>query len=76
MKIQVSKITMKIGKVKHELSLDEAKELQRLLNDVLGNAGDTTYFYLPNPVTSSTSIQPPCTWTIMSGDYTVTTKKE
>lgn len=35
-KIEVSKIVLKMGKKKVELSLAEAKELQELLNDIFG----------------------------------------
>jgi hypothetical protein len=53
-KVAVSKINIKIGKKEIPLTLEQAKELQELLNETFGNKNEVVYVpgspvYIPHP---------------------------
>jgi len=46
-KIEISKIELRIGKQKIAMSVDEAKELLRVLEDAVGGMRTTTWCHSP-----------------------------
>ena len=64
MKLEIIKVKIKMGTVEVELTLDEAKELQRTLNNAFGNPSPVWFPYWPTPI-------PNPYWTTTYGDSTM-----
>mgnify|MGYP001442225007 CR=1 FL=1 len=76
--VKVERIVIKIGDKKHEFSMEEAKELQKLLNDLLGEK-EVIYIpysqpvyvephrYIPYPYITPTVPNPYSPWIITRG---------
>jgi hypothetical protein len=58
-RVEVGKISLKIGEKKEiSLSLEEARELQKVLTDLLGMKDDNVIVAAPLPVTTPYPIPP------------------
>lgn len=66
-KVEISKINIQIGKKEIELSLEEAHELQQILNETFGK--EKTVFYPSYPVIVERPVYPRWNyWTVTCGD--------